>query len=80
MAEEHAATPLSDIVIAERMGELKKGGTAYKVGFWFLLLTLLGFLGGMYFAQHVIIEKRLADAVKLQGIVINSQPYDLKAR
>jgi hypothetical protein len=55
-------------------------GTAYKIGFWFLLLTLIGFVGGLFFAQHVIIERRLADAVKLQGIVIGNIPYDLKAR
>lgn len=52
----------------------------YKAGFYFLIVFALGFIGGVFFAQNVIIEKKLSDSVKLKGIVINSIPYDLKER
>jgi hypothetical protein len=55
-------------------------GFMYRIGFWFLALTLAGFIGGMYFAQHFIIERQLNDAVTLQGIVIGNTPFDLKKR
>lgn len=62
--------------------EVKKGYKMffYKIGFWFLALTLLGFIGGLYFAQHYIIDRQLASAVTLQGIVIDNIPFDLKRR
>ena len=52
----------------------------YKVSFFFLIIFLVGFIIGIYFAQDVIIERRLNDSIKLKGIVINSIPYDLKER
>lgn len=52
----------------------------YRRGFYAVILALVGFIGGIYFAQHMIIAPKLDDAVKLKGIVINSQPYDLKER
>jgi uncharacterized protein YneF (UPF0154 family) len=52
----------------------------YRIGFWFLIIFLIGFISGVFFAQKMIIEKRLADSVKLKGIVIESVVYDLKER
>ena len=57
-----------------------KADMFYKVGFFFLIIFLVGFIIGIYFAQDVIIERRLNDSIKLKGIVINSIPYDLKER
>ena len=57
-----------------------KTETFYKVGFWTTVILLIGFIGGIFFAQYMIIEKRLADSVKLGGIVIDQRVYDLKAR
>lgn len=57
---------------------LKEG--FHRVGFWFLVIFLTGFISGTYFAQKMIIERKLSEAVKLEGIVINNQVYSLKPR
>jgi len=54
--------------------------TVYRIGFWFLVIYLVGFLSGILFAQKMVIDPRLKDAVKLGGIVINNSVYDLKPR
>lgn len=60
----------------ERVKEQHKD-VFYRIGFWFLIIFLAGFISGMFFAQDRIIEKRLSDAVKLKGIIINNTVYDL---
>jgi hypothetical protein len=52
----------------------------HKVGFWFLIIFLTGFISGTYFAQKMIIERKLSEAVKLEGIVIHDQVYSLKPK
>lgn len=52
----------------------------YKIGFWFLIIFLFGFWGGMKFSQERIFDKLLKDSVKLGGIVIDNTVYDLKQR
>ena len=60
------------------MDVIKEG--FHKIGFWFLIIFLTGFISGSYFAQKMIIERRLSEAVKLEGIVIHNQVYSLKPR
>jgi hypothetical protein len=50
----------------------------YRIGFWFLIIFLAGFISGLFFAQEMIIEKRLSDSVRLKGIIIGNTVYDLK--
>jgi len=52
----------------------------HKVGFWFLIIFLSGFISGVYFTQKMIIEKRLSEAVKLEGVIIHDQVYTLKPK
>ena len=51
----------------------------HKVGFWFLICFLLGVLSGVSFTKKMV-EYRLNEAKILGGIVIDSKPFDLKAR
>jgi len=51
----------------------------HTLSFWFLLIFLVGFLTGTYCMQKYV-DIRMNDAVKLNGIIINSLPYDLKQR
>lgn len=51
----------------------------HLLSFWFLLVFLIGFLSGTY-AMNKYLDIRLSDSVKLNGIIINDLPYDLKQR
>ena len=51
----------------------------HKIGFWFLICFLLGVLSGVSFTKKMV-EYRLNEAKILGGIVIDSKPFDLKAR
>lgn len=51
----------------------------HTLSFWFLLIFLLGFLSGTY-AMNKYLDVRMNDAVKLNGIIINGLPFDLKQR
>lgn len=61
--------------------EIQKGLSAlfHMLSFWFLLIFLIGFLCGTY-AMNKYLDIRMRDAVKLNGIIINDLPYDLKIR
>jgi hypothetical protein len=50
-----------------------------KISFWLLLVFLVGFLCGSY-AMDRFVAMKMEDAKKLNGIVINNIPYDLKQR
>lgn len=52
----------------------------YKVGFYFLIIFLFGCFVGIYGAQKFIIERKLSEAIKLQGVVLNNLVYDIKLR
>ena len=52
----------------------------YKVGFYFLIIFLFGCSVGIYGAQKLIIERKLSEAIKLQGVVLNNLVYDIKLR
>jgi hypothetical protein len=54
--------------------------TVYKIVSWFMIIFLVGFISGIFFAQYIIIEKRLADSVALKGMVIDNKVYDLRER
>ena len=53
--------------------------TFQKISFWLLLVFLVGFLCGSY-AMNQFVDIKMEDAKKLNGIVINNVPYDLKPR
>jgi len=73
MAEEHSY----------QIGELKQCvgiGDRYKIAFWSLIIFILGFIAGIFYAQDIIIGKRLKDSTRLGGIVIENKVYDMKER
>jgi len=51
----------------------------HRVGFYFLIIFLAGFLVGGTFTKKIV-EIRLNEAIILGGIVIDGKPFDLKAR
>ena len=51
----------------------------HRVGFWFTICFLLGFLVGGTFTKKIV-EIRLNEAKILGGVVIDGKPFDLKAR
>ena len=51
----------------------------HKIGFWFLVVFLLGFLAGGTFSKQVV-DYKLKDSVKLGGVVIDQKVYDIKMR
>lgn len=55
-------------------------GVLYKVGFWFVVIFLSGFLYGQYNAKKNIIEAKLKEATSIGAVVINGTVYDLKER
>jgi len=52
----------------------------HGIGFWFLIIFLIGFTSGIFFASKMIIEPRLNDSIILGGIVIDKKSYDIKPR
>ena len=52
----------------------------HRIGFWFLIIFLIGFISGVFFIQKMVIEPRLRDSVTLGGVVIDKKPYDIKLR
>ncbi len=51
----------------------------HKIGFYFLIIFLAGFLVGGTFTKKIV-EIRLNEAKILGGVVIDGKPFDLKAR
>ncbi len=52
----------------------------HKISFWFLSIFLIGFVAGMFFADKMIIERRLRDSVRVGGIVLYDKVYNLQER
>jgi hypothetical protein len=51
----------------------------HKIGFWFLVVFLCGFLSGNVFSQKLV-DMKLQSSVKLGGVVIDQKVFDLKPR
>ncbi len=51
----------------------------HKIGFWFLVIFLCGFLSGNVFSQKLV-DMKLQSSVKLGGVVIDQKVFDLKPR
>lgn len=54
--------------------------SAYRIGFWFLVIYLAGIISGIFFTQDILIGRRLNEATKLGGMVISNEVYDVKKR
>lgn len=52
----------------------------YKLGFWTTILLLMGFIGGLFFAQYFIIDKKLAESARIGAVVINNKVFDMAER
>jgi len=57
----------------------KIGHQLQKMGFWVLLLLLVGMLAGAKVTSKIY-DWRAQEAVKLQGVIIDNKIYDLKQR
>jgi hypothetical protein len=53
---------------------------AHRIGFWALIVFLLGIVVGGWLANWFIIDRRLSDAIRIGGIVLNQTAYDIKLR
>jgi hypothetical protein len=70
--------PGNGTLLTAKIGNTRE--TIYRIGFWFLIIYLIGIITGIGFAHNIVIERKLKDAIKLGGIVIDNTVYDLKAR
>lgn len=52
--------------------------TKYKAGFFVILILLVGFIGGLFFAQYAIIEPKHKESTRLKGIIIDNKVYTLQ--
>jgi hypothetical protein len=52
----------------------------YKLGFWTTILLLIGFIGGIFFAQYFVIDRKLAEAARIGGVVVNNKVFDMTER
>jgi hypothetical protein len=52
----------------------------HKIGLWALIVFLLGIFVGGWLCNWFIIDRRLSDAIRIGGIVLNQTAYDIKLR
>jgi predicted negative regulator of RcsB-dependent stress response len=51
----------------------------HKIGFWFLIVFLIGVVGGAY-GMHIYQKYQLNDSVLLKAFVLDKKVYDIKER
>ena len=50
----------------------------YKIGFFVLVILLVGFIAGLLFAEHFIINPNLTKATRTGSTLINDKVYILQ--
>jgi hypothetical protein len=53
---------------------------AHKIGFWALIIFLLGIFVGGWLANWIIIDRRLSEAIKIGGVVLDQKVYSIQLR
>ncbi len=51
----------------------------HKIGFWFLVIFLIGFLSGNW-AMHIYRDLRMEEAKKIGAFIYNKEIYEMKVR